>query len=99
MADRYTIGRGGPDEQGLVLIADAKSFLLIARSSEMALPHVAELVRLANGAEDLLAAIKAMMDIQDCTDDCWCDEIGKNELRDVCEACQCRKAIAKAEGS
>jgi len=59
MADRYTIGRGGPDEPGLILIADAKSILIVARSSEMALPHVKELVRLANGAGELLAVLKS----------------------------------------
>ena len=49
--------------------------------------------RLIAAAPDLLAALKAMMDVQDSTDDCWCDDGVR-----PCEACQCRAAIAKVEG-
>jgi hypothetical protein len=45
---RYTLGRGGADEPGLTLIADADTGHIIARSSELALPDLRELVRLAN---------------------------------------------------
>ena len=48
---------------------------------------------------DLVLALRALMEIQDCIDDCWCDEVDPADSRDVCEACQARAAIARAEGT
>lgn len=39
--------------------------------------------------------LKDMLDVHDCTTDCWCDE---DETMDTCEACQARALIAKLEG-
>lgn len=47
-ATRWSIGTGGDDESGLILIADHKRHGFVARSSEMALPLVRELVDAAN---------------------------------------------------
>lgn len=47
---RYNISRGGNDEPGLILIGDSEKGVIVARSSEMALSHVQDLVRLANAA-------------------------------------------------
>jgi hypothetical protein len=51
--DRYGIGTGGDDEPGLVLVTDAEQLLIVARSSDVALPHVRELVRRANAFDAL----------------------------------------------
>lgn len=51
--------------------------------------------RLIAAAPDLLAALKALMNIQDVTTDCWCAEVGDPG---TCEACRARQAISKAEG-
>jgi hypothetical protein len=47
---------------------------------------------------DLLAALKDMMEVQDSTDDCWCEELSSKEKSHKCEACRARAAIARAEG-
>ena len=49
--------------------------------------------RLIAASPDLLVALKNLMDIQDSTDDCWCDD---DEPVRPCEACAARAAIAKA---
>jgi hypothetical protein len=49
MIPRYEIGRGGEeDESGLILVIDHEAGIIVARSSQMALKHVQELVQLAN---------------------------------------------------
>lgn len=51
-APRYEIAKAGEDEPGVILVLDHESGLVIARSSEIALKHVDELVRLANSADE-----------------------------------------------
>lgn len=53
---------------------------------------IARFITRGVAADDLLAALKGLMAVQDCTDDCWCNEGGG-----TCEACVARAAIAKAE--
>lgn len=53
------------------------------------------IVRAVNSHADLLAALEALMEIQDCTGDCWCVEAGNPG---TCEACRARAAITKARG-
>jgi hypothetical protein len=55
--------------------------------------QVKAIARLFAAAPDLLESLVAMMDVQDSTDDCWCDDGAK-----PCEACRARSAIAKARG-
>lgn len=43
----------------------------------------------------LREALKDLMDVQDATDDCWCDEDGTPQ---PCEACAARAALALDEG-
>lgn len=45
---RYSVARGGEDEPGLILIADDEKGVIVARSSDMALKYVQELVDFAN---------------------------------------------------
>ena len=45
---RYGVGQGGQDEPGLILIVDHSTHTIVARSSEMALEAVRELVKNAN---------------------------------------------------
>jgi hypothetical protein len=45
---RYSIGRGGEDEPGLILIIDHQQHIVVAQSGEIGLRFVQELVDLAN---------------------------------------------------
>ena len=56
-----------------------------------ALRELARLRALAAAAEGLREAMRAMMEVQDCTEDCWCIEDGGPV---PCEACQARNALA-----
>ena len=47
--------------------------------------------------DKLLAALRNMMDVQDCTTDCWCSEYGDGDDEPLCEACAARAAIASVE--
>lgn len=68
---RYEIGRGGEDEPGLILISDNFEHVIVARSSEMGLKSVEELVCLANiGASQQ----------QDSDDNAFYGEVDENGL-------------------